>query len=99
MATEAEVRAAIAVAERVLAGGAYAPYPAELFPEVGRRNRSQGAVLAGTPEHRTPEAAPHARPVAVAAEVDVTLEAVGAWSAELGFVTTARAGRVTRAND
>jgi hypothetical protein len=103
MATEAELRAAIARADQVLAGNP--PYPRELFPEL-RRGERRGAAstfaMATTSQPvraRPPVNAQHLRPVTPAAEAELTPEAVAGWSAELGFATGPRSGRITRAND
>jgi hypothetical protein len=104
MATEAELRAAIATAEHVLAGSP--PYPRELFPEL-RRGERRGAAAstfatATTSQPvraRRPVNAQHTRPVTPAAQAELTPEAVAGWSAELGFATGPRSGRITRAND
>jgi hypothetical protein len=100
VATEAEIRAAIATADHVLAGSP--PYPRELFPELGRGRDRRSAVpaLATQPVvARSDRGVRHARPVTPAAEAALTPEAVAGWSAELGFATPAKSGRVTRAAD
>jgi hypothetical protein len=109
MSGEAQIRAAIAEADRVLAGGQTSPYPRELFPELERREQRRrgpstfAAATAEAPAQPTvarPVVAPHARPVTPAAEAELTPETVASWSAELGFATSMpRAGRITRAND
>jgi hypothetical protein len=102
MATEAEIRAAIATADHVLAGNP--PYPRELFPELRRDRRGAASPLATATTSqpvraRPPVNAQHLRPVTPAAEAELTPEAVAGWSAELGFATGPRSGRITRAND
>jgi hypothetical protein len=103
MATEAEIRAAIATADHVLAGNS--PYPRELFPELGRRDRraASSTRATATPSEQVVDRAgrgvPHARPVTAAAEAELTAEVVAGWSAELGFAAGPGPGRVTRAND
>ena len=107
MTTDAEIHAAIAEADRLLAGGpsraaglAPAPDNRALFPELGRRGRDPQArnVLAGTGQAE-PKQAPAARPVRTAAEVTLDPEQVGEWSQQLGFTVAPREGRITRAND
>jgi hypothetical protein len=103
MATEAELRAAIATADHVLAGSP--PYPRELFPELGRREPSdrRGAASARATrpvvDARREGGVRHPRPVTPAAEAELAPEAVAAWSADLGFAAPAKQGRITRATD
>lgn len=94
MATEAEIRAAVAEADSVLAGGAQ--LRREMFPELARRGRQAAPA---SPLGREPAHAAHPRPVIPAAEADVTPEAVAGWSAGLGFQANPKQGRVTRAAD
>ena len=99
MATDQQIRGAIATAERVLAGAQAFPYPRELFPELARRDRhsQRPATFAAAPERPV---AQHPQPITSAAEKNLTPEQVSAWAHELGFDrVTARAGRITRAND
>ena len=103
MATEAELRAAIARADHVLAGNP--PYPRELFPELRRGERRAApstfasAVRSQPVRPRPPVHAQHTRSVTPAAEAELTPEAVAGWSAELGFSVAAKSGRISRSND
>jgi len=104
MATEQEIRAAVAEADRVLAAGApsqLAGYSREMFLELARRDRRDALApaTAGHTERRPREQANHPRPVSPAAGVELTPEAVAGWSAELGFHALPNQGRVTRAAD
>lgn len=97
-----DIQRAIAEADRVLAGGAPAPYPRELFPELARheRRRSATPTTATQPTVARPVvSAQHARPVTPAAEGALTPEAVAGWSAELGFSAPAKQGRIVRCGD
>ena len=94
MTNEREILAAIAEADRVLAGAQ--PTSRELYPDLARRDRRGPATALATTE---PASARQPRPVTPAAEAKLTPEQVGAWSAELGFTASATQGRVTRAAD
>ena len=71
MTSDQQIRAAIAEAGRVLAGGApTAPDHRTLFPELRRRGRQDAAAPAVAGNGRTAEQASHPRPVTPAAEAE-----------------------------
>ena len=101
MASTDQIRAAIAEADRLLAGGVPAALDHRpLFPELARRDRASAPApaIAGhtaAPPHQIA----HPRPTQATAEVALDPRQVATWSGELGFTSSPTDGRITRAND